>query len=307
MKTTMLSRYTFSISAAVGCFGGCGGPFPPPTSTVGWSSAAERPGAGLLDLAAARSGGAPSTEQKYKAASPLIFVVNYITSSGVGDVVIYDPKKNDPTPIAMITNGIDLPNGDCIDSNGTLYVGNDPGGGAGWISEYAAGELKPFNIITDGVDGPALCTIDGQGNLWVTNSGGTPNATEYLKGSVKPHTRITKGLTYPVGIAIDHHGTLYVANHVLYGTTNVQVYPPHAKSPTRTVTDGVVWPVGIATDTEGTLYVANGNTPCNIEEYRSGESHPYKAITDGIAGATGLSFGKNGWGIQPINATPHLV
>jgi hypothetical protein len=236
-----------------------------------------------------------STKPQNKVASPLMFVVNFSTPSGLGNVVIYDPKTNDPRPLAVITAEISSPNGDCVDGTGTLYVGSDPGSGPGWISEYAPGKTKPFKTITDGLDGPALCTIDGQGNLWVTNNGGAANVTEYLKGSTKPHMTITKGLIYPIGIAIDHDGNLYVGNHVLYGTTNVQVYPPGSKSPTRTITDGVVWPTGITVDANNTLYVANDSPPCNVEEYRAGQSHPYRAITDKIDGPNGLSVGKNGW------------
>ena len=233
------------------------------------------------------------TKPQYKVTSTLVFIVNFSSQSGTGNVVIYNPKKKDPNPLAVITAGISSPNGDCVDASGTVFVGSD-GNGPGWISEYIAGQTKPFKTITDGLDGPALCTIDVKGNLWVTNNGGTPNVTEYLKGSTKPHTTITKGLTYPIGIAIDRQGNLYVGNHVLYGTTNVQVYPLGSKSPTRTITDGVVWPTGIAVDAEGTLYVANDSPPCNVEEYRVGEAHPYRAITDDIDGPTGLSVGRNG-------------
>jgi hypothetical protein len=81
---------------------------------------------------------------------------------------------------------------------------------------------------------------------------------------------------------------------VLYGTTNIQVFPPGRRAPTRTITDGVVWPTGITVDAKDTLYVANDGPPCNVEEYRVGRSHPYKAIKE-INGPVGLSFGKNGW------------
>lgn len=228
----------------------------------------------------------------YKSSGPLLFIVNF-DSPPYDAVTIYNARASNPNPLAAINKGVNDPNGDCVDADGTLYVGSDLN--SGWISEYAPGKTKPFKTITDGIDGPALCTIDGQGNLWVTNNGGAPNVTEYLNGSTKPHMRITKGLTYPIGIAIDSDGNLYVGNHVLYGTTNVQVYPLGGKSPTRTITDGVVWPTGIAVDAQGTLYVANDSPPCNVEEYRFGQSHPYRTITDEIDGPGGLVVGKNGW------------
>jgi hypothetical protein len=44
-------------------------------------------------------------------------------------------------------------NGDCTDGDGTLYVGNDPGSGFGWVSEYALGKTTALRIITQGITG----------------------------------------------------------------------------------------------------------------------------------------------------------
>ena len=294
MKISGFSRHALSAYVAAAMLAGCGGSQPPIGATGSFDKVTQNRSIGLLNASAQRLSELALARPQYAAPSQLMFVVNFSTPSGVGNVVVYDPKTNDPNPIALITAGINEPNGDCVDASGTLYVGSDPGS-SGWISEYAVGKTKPFKTITDGIDQPALCTIDGQGNLWVTNNGGAANVTEYLKGSTKPHMTITKGLIYPIGIAIDHDGNLYVGNHVPYSTTNVQVYPPGGKSPTRTITDGVVWPTGITVDAKDTLYVANDSPPCNVEEYRAGQNHPYRAITDEIDGPGGLSFGKNGW------------
>lgn len=291
MKPRARRRYACSICLTVSLLTACGGSQPligvPLDRVVQTRTIRPVNGSPVVP-------GRTWTEAQYKVASALMFVVNWSTQSGFGNVVVYDPKTKDPSPIATITAGIDQPNGDCVDAAGTLYVGSDPGS-SGWISEYSAGKTKPFKTITGGLDQPAFCTIDDKGDLWVTNNGGVPTVEEYLKGATRPHRTITHGLTYPIGIAIDHDGNLYVGDHVPYGTTNIQVYPPGSNSPIRTITDGVVWPTGIAVDANGTLYVANDNPPCNVEEYRAGQEHPYRAITDEINGPNGLSFGKNGW------------
>jgi len=283
----------FGVVLMLALSAGCGGSQPPISASDSVTRVSENVTPRLLNGSPPNRVEGSWANPKYKVAPALVFIVNFSSQSGAGNVVVYNPKKNDPNPLAAITAGISSPNGDCVDASGTVYVGND-GGGPGWISEYTAGETKPFKTITDGIDGPAFCTIDAKGNLWVTNNGGTPNVTEYLEGSTKPHTTITKGLTYPIGIAIDREGNVYVGNHVLYGSANVQVYPPGSKSPARTITDGVVWPTGIAVDAKSTLYVANDAPPCDVEEYRVGQAHPYKDITAGINGPTGLSVGKNG-------------
>jgi serine/threonine-protein kinase len=201
-------------------------------------------------------------------------------------VKVYHADGKNPSPIEVISDDVDSPTGDCIDSDGTLYVANEPPG-TGWVSEFPAGKTKPSKIIKKGINTPAFCAIDGDGNLWVTNIGG-PNVTEYEKGSTKPRLIITKGIVYPDGIAIDRLGNMYVANHVTdsqerdtFGPGNVVVYSPGSKSPSRTITSGVVSPVGITVDSTGTLYVTN-STENNVQEYRSGQSDPYQTITQDI-------------------------
>ncbi len=265
---------------------GCGGP---QATIASVPSAQERYVARprLEPPAAAESGGSLD----YRTSKPLLFVVNF-DSPPYSGVTIYDARQDNPSPIAVITKGLFEPNGACVDGDGTLYVGNDPGSGLGWISEYRLGQTKPVRTITKGINVPAFCAIDAQGNLWVANAGGV-NVSEYLKGSVSPHATITKGLTNPDGIAIDHAGNLYVGNLVPSGSSNVQVYSAGSKSPSRTITAGVTWPVGIGVDPKGTLYVTN-DAQCNVEEYRSGQSRPYRELTDEIDGPNSVTFAENG-------------
>ena len=54
------------------------------------------------------------------------------------------------------------------------------------------------------------------------------------------------------------------------------VYSPKRKSPTRTITDGVEWPGGIGVDAKATLFVSELYIPGNVEEYRTGQNHPYE-------------------------------
>ena len=148
----------------------------------------------------------PRPGYKARAAAPLL----YATNVGFEDVTVYEAKANDPAPLATIRDDLVIPTGDCVDSQGTLYVTNEPAS-AGWVSEYPLGKTTPSRMITDGINVPGYCAIDAKGNLWVTNADG-PNVTEYLKGSKRPHTVITEGLGSPFGIAIDRSGNLYVGN-----------------------------------------------------------------------------------------------
>jgi sugar lactone lactonase YvrE len=299
MKISDVGRCVISGCAAVGLLAGCAGSQPP----VGMPNASTLMAANR-SLGESSTAADPSTKlrvkdkQDYKVLGTMLYVVNQ--NVHYSDVTIYDPKADDPSPLAVITKGLFEPGGVCIDGDGTLYVTNDPGSGLGWVSEYALGKTEPLRVITEGINLPGLCAIDSHGNLWVPNLGG-PTVTEYLKGSVKPHTVLKDGLTDPNGVAIDHAGRIYVGNLEPYGTSNVQVFPPGGKSPSRTITDGVTWPGGIAVDAHGTLYVPNAFNPCNIEEYRAGESEPYRTLTRDLSAPFGVTFAKDGW-MYEVNA-----
>jgi sugar lactone lactonase YvrE len=273
MKTIVLARLAVSAGVAGALLAGCGGsqPLISPPELVSHSLA---------------------ESEQHAHAIPLLYVANF--DPDYNDVTVYHAKAKNPSPIRVISNGLDNPTDDCLDSEGTLYVVNEPAA-AGWVSEYLADKTKPAKVITKGINTPAFCAIDGSGNLWVTNIGGS-NVTEYERGSTKPHTVITNGIFYPVGIAIDDSGNMYVANRFTKssGPANVVVYSAGSKSPSRTIKDGVVSPVGIAIGPDGTLYVTN-ITENNVEEYRFGQSQPYQTITDSMSEPTAATVNGSGY------------
>lgn len=231
-----------------------------------------------------------SARASYKATPPLLFATNLFNSTNWEGVTVYRADTKDPAPLAMISEGLDIPVGACIDGKGTLYVTNEPPSG-GWVSEYPLGKTTPSMVITDGMNEPAYCAIDGKGNLWVTNYGGR-NVTEYRTGSKKPHVVITNGLESPVGIAFDASGNLYVGNFSS-SSGNVQVYAPGSKSPSRSITDGVTSPRGLTVDSNGTLYLTNLYQN-NVAEYRSGQSDPFQTITRSLDRPADVTVDKKG-------------
>jgi sugar lactone lactonase YvrE len=225
---------------------------------------------------------------EYDASASLLFVTDTTDS----EVEVYRAEAKDPNPIAVITDGLMFPFGDCIDGSGTLYVTNQ-GTGVGFISEYMAGKTKKSKTITKGLYLPVYCAIDAAGNLWVTNAGNN-RVTEYRPGATRPSAIIADGVTDPHGIAFDHSGNMYVSNYLGSYEGYIAIYAPGHKSPSRTITDGIAADAGIAVDAKGILYVAN-SVECNVEEYLAGKDKPYQEITDDIDGPQGLNVGKNGW------------
>jgi sugar lactone lactonase YvrE len=287
MRSWGLGRYALSSCVATALLAGCGQSQPP----IGALGA--MPQSHAIATHARRGGSWMLPEAKsaqYKTTAPLLYVTDIDAS--YPNVRIYRAKAKDPSPLATISDGVNVPFGTCIDSNGTLYVTNSPPSGPGWVSEYPVGKTTPSKIIRDGVNTPAFCAIDAEGNLWLANIGG-PNITEYLPGSEKPHAVITTGLAYPIGIAIDHFGNLYVGNGFGASQQNVEVYAPGSKSPSRTITKGITSPCGLAVDSNGTLYVAN-EFQSDIAEYRSSQSVPFQTITRGISHVAGVTVDKKG-------------
>jgi serine/threonine-protein kinase len=289
MRVSGYGRYALTSYLAVAMLVGCGASQQLPVGSADTTSARlqERPALTVSTKAAptldSKSGG-------YKVTPPLLYVTN--VSETDDDVKIYNPDDKDAAPLATISDKINTPNGDCIDSKGTLYVTNEPSDGPGWISEYPLGKTVASKVITEGVSTPAFCAIDADGNLWVTNLGSN-DVAEYLYGSAKPHVVITKGLYYPLGIAIDHAANLYVVNGFGSSNRSVKVYASGSKSPSRTITNGVTWPDGIALDSNGTLYVPNIVTE-NVEEYRYGQSIPFQTITDDMHQPANVTVSKKG-------------
>jgi sugar lactone lactonase YvrE len=290
LRSFGLDSYVIRGGVALALLAGCGGAQPPlaapGASLQSFASKKHDNRAGLWMLPAPTA----AHSADYAASGPLLYVTN--VNPVYNDVTVYHAGTKNPAPVATISDGLNGPAGDCLDSQGTLYVTNQPISNRGSIVEYAFGKTTPLRVITEGIDTPAFCAIDGDGNLWVTNIGG-PNATEYLHSSKKPHTVITKDMIYPTGIAIDSSATLYVSNRLSSGG-DVVVFPAGSTTPSRTITDGVTSPAALAIDARGDLYVTN-IAQNNIEEYSPGGNHPFRTITQGLSTPGGLTVSQRGW------------
>ncbi|MGA8099608.1 MAG: hypothetical protein WB810_13225, partial [Candidatus Cybelea sp.] len=103
-----------AVAALIGC-GSAQSMGPAPANTYAARTLSDKLSPGLRPM---RTVEQTSPWPGYKFRSPLLFVVNFVTNSTVGNVVVYDPKFRNPTPIATITNGLFQPNGACIDAKG---------------------------------------------------------------------------------------------------------------------------------------------------------------------------------------------
>lgn len=220
----------------------------PRPRTGRWALVASRTVAGAALVAAMVSGTGVATSPAESAASSIalsvagpapgtIFVTNPGAADeggvGPGSITLYRPNSTgDALPEAVITKGVDGPNGLAFDTSGDLWVSNPLNS---TVVEYSKSELAkvspaPSVIISGNLDGAAIA-FGSSGNLWVDNDS-NDTVTEYTKaelsgsGSPTPRVTITNSrCPASVGLAVDPSGNLWVEGTPSFTTDAVCEYP----------------------------------------------------------------------------------
>ena len=96
MKSLHVGRRGLGLCSVAVMLAACGGSQPPSGVPGAFDRIAQNRSVGLVNASAPQLPERALTEPQYKVASPLMFVVNFSTPSGLGNVVVYDPKTNDP-------------------------------------------------------------------------------------------------------------------------------------------------------------------------------------------------------------------
>jgi sugar lactone lactonase YvrE len=259
---------------------------PPPSRrprTGRWALVAYRTVVGATLVAAMVPGTGFATSPAASAASSValsvagpargtIFVTNPGAAGGggvgPGSITLYRPNSTgDARPEAVITKGVDGPNGLAVDASGDLWVSN-PGNNT--VVEYSKSELAkvspaPSVIISASPDG-ATIAFGSSGSLWVDN-GGNDTVTEYAKaelsrsGTPTPRVTITDSRCLgSVGLAVDPSGNLWVEGTPSVATDAVceyakaQLTKPGALAPRATISPGYqLW--DFTFDSSGNLWL----------------------------------------------------
>jgi hypothetical protein len=194
-------------------------------------------------------------------------------------ILLYNPKKANPSPEGSITSGIDYVFGLAMDKSGTLYAANLLGGNNnyGSITIFPKGATTPSLTITDGVAGPYGIAVDSQGNVFASNLDAN-TVVAYHAGQTTPYETISfSAYGQALGMDTDAADNLWVA----CDTSTVFEIPAGSTTPQNAGLSGINGPIMITFGKKDTMFVSNFGGS-NVQVYNYGSTTPAYTITNGI-------------------------
>jgi sugar lactone lactonase YvrE len=170
-------------------------------------------------------------------ASGNVYVSDFFAGPGYeGAVFVYAAGANgNVSPVATITDGINMPSSVAVDGSGNVYAGNFEGGN---VTVYAAGTYALLRSIgdRDNLGYIAGVALDKRGDTYVVDtdfsgarrdSGYTQSVFVFAAGTdrlVRTISGARTGLTSPEGIAVSAGGQIYVTNYSVQGKPDILVF-----------------------------------------------------------------------------------
>lgn len=213
----------------------------------------------------------------------------FVADASNNQLLMYDPKTPNASPMGSITDGLNVPFGLAVDTHGTLYAANL---GNNTVTEYPAGSSSPSVTLTNGLNGPYGITVDSKGNVFVSNLN-TNTVVAFAAGASTPYETIDfSSEGQAVGMGVDASDNVWVA----CDTSNaVFEIPAGSSTPQNAHLTGLNGPIDVSFGKHGTMYVSNFSGS-NVQIYLSGTTTPAQTITNGIEtnGPTFNGFASSG-------------
>lgn len=200
----------------------------------------------------------------------------YVSEESRSEIVIYPEPQPTGKPLGIITDGVDLPWGLCVDRNRNLYVANQ----SGTVTEYPPGSTSPSATYAEDLGRPLYCIVDQYGDLFVGNAEGGANGgtiVEYKAGSTGAYQVLQTPGNEVDDMDFDADGNLYAAYRGGQGSygTSIEKFAPGSA-------DGTILgmrlnqPQGLVVDGNGDIVVVTEWRPGrnHLAVFRSGKTRP---------------------------------
>lgn len=235
-----------------------------------------------------------------KSGKGLIYVSDFLNNN----VEIYPANGTGQSPIGVITDGIDGPEGSFVDKHGNLYVSNVTNQ---TVTMYPKGSTS-YSLVYTGFAYPTDVTVGANGMAYVSDLVGE-KVVEFPYG--KTRSKRTIDLSYPQGVATDSKNDLYVAYNTGAhggGPGTVNEYPPKSTNGMN-LNLPIVWAAGDAIDKKGDVVVADQGSGSNAAVYvfPPGATTPSLTITQGIEDPFRLAFDKKFKHLYVADAEANVV
>jgi len=202
----------------------------------------------------------------------------YVADEYNSEVLIYDAKGKNQSPIGMIDDGVTTPYGLWVDKNRNLYVANQGsyyGSGSGTVTVYPSGSTSPSLIYSQDLSRPLYPIVDQYGDLFVsgTNYNGSGAVVEYKAGSTNEYQILQTPGGEADGMDFDLKGNLYVAYRGVSGTGSIDEFPPGSTQGTS-LGMSLNQPQGVVVDNNANILAAETGDTNRVDLFAPGSQTP---------------------------------
>ncbi|MBD5657391.1 MAG: hypothetical protein IAI50_19745, partial [Candidatus Eremiobacteraeota bacterium] len=185
-----------------------------------------------------------------------LYVSDLGVHAGTGGAWLLSPREFEP--IAKLSAGMEVPDGEWIDRAGNYYVANANGGN---VTEYAPGSRR-LTCMYPGASDPTNVKTDADGNVYVIdwNIGQRGSIDVYKQCSKTIVKKFTFGRGAPTDVAFDGAGNLFVM-YLVTSTESGALEEFRAGSKTPVALGATVsFPGGLLIDRNRNLIAADQGT-----------------------------------------------
>lgn len=192
------------------------------------------------------------------------------------------------TPTAIVSTGLDQPQGVAVDGNGNVYIADQNHDA---IAEWSPASNSVITLISNQLYFPTGVAVDASGNVYISDQ--APSIKELPAGGSSVITVLTTNMHFPYALAVDSASNIYYSDPY-FGAVYEWLA---ASSNVITVVSDPGTPNGVAIDAATNIYVSDANAPAVLERYAFAagtSSHTVFGALAGLATPSGVAVDGGG-------------